>query len=57
MKFRKLLTESTDHLRDMAKNILSSIDKSRPYFAAVEVAKKCRADCISAAADFRKSNG
>lgn len=55
--FRILLNESTRRLKVSAKKLGSSIEKSRPYYDALEKARIAQIECQKAAAKFQRANG
>lgn len=54
--FRMILNESTRRLKILSKKLGSCIDRVRPYFAAVEVARKAQQECQKAAVIFQRAN-
>ncbi|KAK4875829.1 hypothetical protein RN001_012251 [Aquatica leii] len=54
--FRMILNESTRRLKVLSKKLGSCIDRVRPYFAALEVAKKAQQECQKAAVIFQRAN-
>jgi hypothetical protein len=56
--FRVLLTDSTQHLKSVAKKTGTSvIEKARPYYEATEAAKKAQKECQSAATAYQRAFG
>ncbi|CAB3370853.1 Hypothetical predicted protein [Cloeon dipterum] len=54
--FRKLLTESTERLKELAKKYGSSVNKARPYHQAVAAAHQAQIECQEAALNFQKAS-
>ncbi|GLV35910.1 parcas [Carabus blaptoides fortunei] len=54
--FRMLLNESTRRLKVLAKKLGSCIERARPYYDAVEVAKRAQMECQKAAVLFQRAN-
>lgn len=52
-----LLNESTRRLKILAKKLGSCIERARPYYDAVEVAKRAQMECQKAAVLFQRANG
>lgn len=52
-----LLNESTRRLKVLSKKLGSCIERARPYYEAVEVAKKAQLECQKAAVLFQRANG
>lgn len=52
-----LLNESTRRLKVLSKKLGSCIERARPYYEAVEVARKAQCECQKAAVLFRRANG
>ncbi|XP_060527761.1 SH3 domain-binding protein 5 homolog [Cylas formicarius] len=55
--FRMLLNESTRRLKLLTKKFGSCIEKARPYYDLLEVAKRQQKQCQEAAALYQKANG
>jgi len=55
--FRILLNESTRRLKVSAKKFGSSIEKSRPYYEALEKSRVAQIECQKAAVKFQRANG
>lgn len=54
--FRMILNESTRRLKVLSKKLGGCIDRVRPYFTALEVAKKAQHECQKAAVIFQRAN-
>ncbi|GJQ71790.1 hypothetical protein Trydic_g11480 [Trypoxylus dichotomus] len=54
--FRMLLSESTRRLKILSKKLGGCIEKARPYYDALDVAKSAQLECQKAAVLFRKAN-
>ncbi|XP_022917599.1 SH3 domain-binding protein 5 homolog [Onthophagus taurus] len=54
--FRMLLNESTRRLKLLSKKLGSCIEKARPYYDALEIAKNAQLECQKAAVVFRRAN-
>ncbi|XP_017775605.1 PREDICTED: SH3 domain-binding protein 5 homolog [Nicrophorus vespilloides] len=54
--FRMLLNEATRRLKLYSKKLGSCIEKARPYYEALEVARKAQTECQKAAVVFRRAN-
>ncbi|XP_046389665.1 SH3 domain-binding protein 5 homolog [Ischnura elegans] len=54
--FRLLLNNSTHRLKLSAKKLGSCIEKARPYYEALEVAKQAQLECQKAAVQFQRAN-
>ena len=53
-----MLTDSTQQLKAVSKRIGSSaIEKARPYFEALEAAKKAQKECQAAATAYQRAFG
>ncbi|PSN33341.1 SH3 domain-binding protein 5 [Blattella germanica] len=55
--FRLLLNESTRRLKLLSKKLGSCIERARPYYDSLEVAKKAQLECQRAAVQFQRANG
>lgn len=55
--FRTTLTESTARLKALAKKLGSCIEKARPYYEALELARSSQLDCQRAAVQYQRANG
>jgi SH3-domain binding protein 5 len=55
--FRRLLNESTERLKELAKSNGSSVNKARPYYQAVAAAQQAQVDCQAAALNFQRASG
>lgn len=55
--FRMLLSRSTQQLKTLAKKLGSCIDKSRPYYDALEEYKTAQEACQEAAVQFQRAYG
>ena len=56
--FRVLLTDSTHHLKSVAKKTgTSAIEKARPYYEALELAKTAQKECQAAATAYQRAFG
>ncbi|XP_018320351.1 SH3 domain-binding protein 5 homolog [Agrilus planipennis] len=54
--FRMILNDSSKKLKALSKKIGVSINRSRPYFDALDVAKKAQQECQKAAIAFQRAN-
>ncbi|KAH0817664.1 hypothetical protein GEV33_005126 [Tenebrio molitor] len=54
--FRMLLSESTRRLKVLSKKLGSCIERARPYYEALEIAKKAQQECQKAAVQFQRAN-
>ncbi|XP_063603813.1 SH3 domain-binding protein 5-like [Penaeus indicus] len=54
--FRTTLTESTARLKALAKKLGSCIEKARPYYEALELARSSQLDCQRAAVQYQRAN-
>lgn len=54
--FRLLLNNSTHRLKLSAKKLGSCIEKARPYYEALEVAKQAQLECQKAAVQYQRAN-
>ncbi|KDR21122.1 SH3 domain-binding protein 5-like protein, partial [Zootermopsis nevadensis] len=54
--FRLLLNESTRRLKLLSKKLGSCIERARPYYDSLEVAKKAQLECQRAAVQFQRAN-
>jgi hypothetical protein len=54
--FRILLNDSTRRLKEKAKKYGSAIDKSRPFYEALEKAKIAQIECQKAAVKYQRAN-
>ncbi|EFA09348.1 SH3 domain-binding protein 5 homolog [Tribolium castaneum] len=54
--FRMLLNESTRRLKILSKKLGSCIERARPYYEALEIAKKAQQECQKAAVQFQRAN-
>jgi hypothetical protein len=52
-----LLSESTRRLKVLSKKLGSCIERARPYYEALEIAKKAQQECQKAAVQFQRANG
>lgn len=52
-----LLNESTRRLKVLSKKLGSSIERARPYYDALEVARNSQIECQKAAVLFQRANG
>ncbi|XP_066246494.1 SH3 domain-binding protein 5 homolog [Euwallacea similis] len=55
--FRMLLNESTRRLKLLTKKLGSCIEKARPYYDLLEIAKKQQKECQEAALQYQKASG
>ncbi|XP_073970701.1 SH3 domain-binding protein 5 homolog isoform X2 [Rhodnius prolixus] len=55
--FRILLKDSMRRLKVMTCKLGSCIDRARPYYEAVEIARKAQLECQKAAVQFQRANG
>jgi hypothetical protein len=51
-----LLSESTRRLKVLSKKLGSCIERARPYYEALEIAKKAQQECQKAAVQFQRAN-
>lgn len=51
-----LLNESTRRLQALSRKLGSCVDRSRPYWDAVEKAKVARVECQRAAVAYQRAN-
>jgi len=51
------LNESTRRLKLLSKKLGGCIERARPYYDALEVAKKAQLECQRAAVQFQRANG
>ncbi|XP_059478389.1 SH3 domain-binding protein 5 homolog [Neocloeon triangulifer] len=54
--FRKLLNESTERLKELAKSNGSAVNKARPYHQAMSDAQKAQIECQKAAINFQRAS-
>ncbi|XP_068082496.1 SH3 domain-binding protein 5 homolog [Anabrus simplex] len=54
--FRLLLNESTRRLKLLSKKLGSCIERARPYYEALEVARQAQYECQRAAVQFQRAN-
>nr|CAD7452659.1 unnamed protein product [Timema tahoe] len=54
--FRLLLNDSTRRLKLQSKKLGSCIERARPYYEALEVAKQAQLECQRAAVQFQRAN-
>jgi hypothetical protein len=55
---RSLLTESTHQLKALSKKIgVSTIEKARPYYEALEISNKAQKECQAAATAYQRAHG
>ncbi|KAJ9585115.1 hypothetical protein L9F63_020545, partial [Diploptera punctata] len=54
--FRLLLNESTRRLKLLSKKLGSCIERARPYYDSLEVAKRAQQECQKAAVQFQRAN-
>lgn len=52
-----LLNECTRRLKVLSKKLGNCIEKARPYYELLEVAKKAQQECQEAAALYKKAHG
>lgn len=52
-----LLNESTRRLKLLTKKLGSCIEKARPYYDLLEIAKKQQKECQEAALQYQKASG
>lgn len=52
-----ILNESTRRLKVLSKKLGGCIERARPYYEAVEIAKKAQQECQRAAVIFQRANG
>jgi hypothetical protein len=55
--FRRLLTESTERLKDLSKKLGACIGRARPYHEAVSEARAAQRECQTAALQFQRTSG
>ncbi|CAG9772450.1 unnamed protein product [Ceutorhynchus assimilis] len=55
--FRMLLNESTRRLKLLTKKLGSCIEKARPYYDLLEIAKKQQKECQEAALQYQRASG
>ncbi|KAK9501921.1 hypothetical protein O3M35_012554 [Rhynocoris fuscipes] len=55
--FRILLKDSMRRLKVMTCKLGSCIDRARPYYEAVDIARKAQLECQKAAVQFQRANG
>ncbi|XP_050303719.1 SH3 domain-binding protein 5 homolog [Anthonomus grandis grandis] len=55
--FRMLLNESTRRLKLLTKKLGTCIEKARPYYDLLEIAKKQQKECQEAALQYQKASG
>ncbi|CAH0392535.1 unnamed protein product [Bemisia tabaci] len=54
--FRLLMGESTRRLKLLARKLGSCIEKARPYYDAIEIARQAQQECQRAAERFQRAN-
>ncbi|CAH1404261.1 unnamed protein product [Nezara viridula] len=54
--FRILMNDSTRRLKVMGCKLGSCIERARPYYTAVDIARKAQLECQSAAVKFQRAN-
>ncbi|KAL1462252.1 hypothetical protein WDU94_014103, partial [Cyamophila willieti] len=54
--FRMLMNESTRRLKILNRKLGSCIERARPYYEALEVAKQAQQECQKAAVKFQRAN-
>ncbi|XP_014254331.1 SH3 domain-binding protein 5 homolog isoform X2 [Cimex lectularius] len=54
--FNILLNDSTRRLKVMTCKLGSCIERARPYYESVEIARKARVECQRAAVEFQRAN-
>lgn len=52
-----LLNESTRRLKLLSKKLGGCIERARPYYDALEIAKLAQIECQRAAVAFQRANG
>lgn len=55
--FRRLLSDSTHHLKALHTRLGSCIEKARPYYEALEQMMRAQAECQQAAVQFQRAAG
>lgn len=55
--FRMLLGESTRRLKLLSKKLGGCIDRARPYYEALDIAKGAQQECQKAAVQFQRASG
>lgn len=54
--FRILLNESTRRLKILSKKLGGCIERARPYYEALELAKQAQMECQRAAVQYQRAN-
>ncbi|KAI5711013.1 hypothetical protein M8J76_008273 [Diaphorina citri] len=54
--FRMLMNESTRRLKILNRQLGSCIERARPYYEALEIAKQAQQECQKAAVKFQRAN-
>lgn len=54
--FRMLLNESTKRLKQLSKKLGGCIERARPYYEALELAKQAQMECQRAAVQYQRAN-
>lgn len=55
--FSATFAESTARLKGMGKKLGSCIEKARPYYEALELARTSQLECQRAAVQYQRANG
>ena len=55
--FSSTFAESTARLKSMGKKLGSCIEKARPYYEALELARTSQSECQRAAVQYQRANG
>lgn len=55
--FSSTFAESTIRLKTMGKKLGSCIEKARPYYEALELARTSQQECQRAAVQYQRANG
>lgn len=55
--FRILLNDCTRRLKNKSKSLGSCVEKARPYYEALEVARQAQLECQRAAVHYQRANG
>lgn len=55
--FSSTFAESTARLKSMGKKLGNCIEKARPYYEALELARTSQLECQRAAVQYQRANG
>lgn len=55
--FRILLNDCTRRLKNKSKNLGSCVEKARPYYVSLDVARDAQLECQRAAVNYQRANG